>query len=180
MRSRPHRNFKDPLVRTQFKRLYVKPALHYKHRAWEVDQDYIDKLEAMERSGNAEATEALDYLNKFLGEYYHNTGIPAKPNPEKPALHNTDTLRKDCYNRTNRAARDLYSVKAATGWLESEGQQEVGVLEEEDLYIRAVDAYAAYVQGQITEDEFDQLCNMLAEDRSASKTVIRRIPKVVE
>lgn len=176
-RIRPKRQpkrFSDPIIDRQYRRLYVKPALHYKHRQWEVDQDYIEELEQMERNGDAESRAALDWLSKFLGEYYHNTGIPATPNPNNPALHSTTELRRDCYNRTNRAHRDLFSVKHATGWLDHEQKQELGITDEEDLMILSMDAYFAYRNGKLSEDEYEIVKNMIAEDRELSRIVLKK------
>lgn len=172
--KRQPRRFSDPVVDRQFRRLYVKPGLHYKHRQWEVDQDYIEDLEQAERNGCAEARTALDWLTKFLGEYYHNTGIPAKPNPDNPALHHTTELRRDCYNRTNRAQRDLYSVKAATGWLEHEAKQEIGDVYAEQLLILSLDAYYMFKNGDLTEDEYEVVRVMLTEEKEASQVLIKR------
>lgn len=69
-----------------------------KHKQWALDQDYIHLLD----------DEAKDWLNQFNQEYYRNRIKKGDPN----ALHNTDELRKDCYNRENAANRDLYAIKA--------------------------------------------------------------------
>lgn len=85
-----------------------------KNRRWEVDnldynEGYLWWLKQQAKCGKpkleAEANEALEWLDKFNREYYNNSGLK-----KKDALHNTDELRKDCYNRTNAAHRDILGM----------------------------------------------------------------------
>jgi hypothetical protein len=61
-----------------------------------VDFDYLDKLSEAEKR----------WLHQFVEEYY--CGKVKKNN--KKTIHNTDKMRKECYNRNNAINRDLYSI----------------------------------------------------------------------
>jgi len=63
--------------------------------------DYLDGLSPEDKA----------WMNKFIKEYYD--GNVKKGDPD--VLHNTDELRRDCYNRKNRQNRDLYSIKDCVG-----------------------------------------------------------------
>lgn len=52
-----------------------------------------------------EAIKALDYLAKFYNEYYRNAVKKGRDSD----LHSSDSLRKDCYSRTNARNRDIMS-----------------------------------------------------------------------
>lgn len=86
-----------------------------KNKQWQVDQDnevdgYVSKLKKQAKCGiphmEKEAQEALAYLAQFNDEYY--SGEIKKGDPT--AIHNTDALRKDCYNRNNHTNNDVYSI----------------------------------------------------------------------
>jgi hypothetical protein len=83
------------------KKYGLKQSNFPKNKQWQVDQDYIQTL----------SNTAKDWLNQFNSEYYG--GGPKKGCPK--ALHNTDELRKDCYNRTNRANNDVYGIHSCSG-----------------------------------------------------------------
>lgn len=79
---------------------YSKPyglvkAWYPRSKQWAVDQDYIDKLSPSDAK----------WLDRFNREY-HAASI-SKFDPK--ALHSTDELRRDCYNRNNKSNRDLYT-----------------------------------------------------------------------
>lgn len=67
-----------------------------KNHQWKHDFDYINKL----------SPEDQEFLAKFIKEYYD--GNIKKGDLE--ALHATDDLRKDCYNRKNRGNRDMMAI----------------------------------------------------------------------
>lgn len=71
-----------------------------KNKQWAVDQDYFKHLSKEEQS----------WLTKFNDEYYK--GHIKKG--DNLALHNTDSLRKDCYSRNNQMNRDLYAIGGCT------------------------------------------------------------------
>lgn len=60
-----------------------------------IDYDYIDKLTEKEK----------EWLSKFTDEYY-SSNVHLN---DKKALHKSDKLRKDCYNRDNQIRRDVYA-----------------------------------------------------------------------
>lgn len=66
------------------------------------DYDYLDKLNP----------EQLEFLNKFQEEFVNAT--VAK---DGSALHNTDELRKDVYDRNNARNRDIHIKAQITGSL---------------------------------------------------------------
>lgn len=82
---------------------------------WAIDQDYVDTLKEQAKSSDPqkakEAQATLEFVSKFNNEYY---GGSVKKGDEE-ALHNTDELRKDCYDRNNRSNRDIYSIYDAGG-----------------------------------------------------------------
>lgn len=92
-----------------------------KNRRWEVDNldpqhGYVKDLKEQAKSDDPakakEAKEALEFLSKFNNEYYDNHGLN-----KEDALHNTKELRKECYNRTNAANRDIYGIQDSGGAL---------------------------------------------------------------
>jgi hypothetical protein len=90
-----------------------------RNRLWALDHidpnsGYLKDLQAKADAGCPKAAEALLWLAKFNNEYYNNTGLK-----DEDALHSTDELRKDCYNRTNAANRDLYSISDCSGFISS-------------------------------------------------------------
>lgn len=90
-----------------------------KNKRWQLDQDYIEDLKNQAESENPylanQAKEALDFMSKFNDEYY---GGKVKAGDET-ALHNTEELRKDCYNRNNASNRDAYSIRECSGRISS-------------------------------------------------------------
>lgn len=89
-------------------------ATYRKNRQWMIDnldpktgyvKDLLKQAECDDPVKRAEAQEALLFISKFNEEYYNNTGLTSKN-----ALHSSDSLKKDCYNRTNSANRDLLSI----------------------------------------------------------------------
>lgn len=95
-----------------------------RNRQWAVDNvhpkdGYIKDLRERAKSDNAaiaaEAEEALAFLAKFNNEYYNNTGLK-----KEDAFHNTPELRKECYDRTNAANRDLHAISGCTGYLQTD------------------------------------------------------------
>lgn len=182
----------DPISERQFRRMHLKISRHFANRQWAVDMDYIRELEEQEFSKNPEkareAQDALDYLNKFAGEYYRNTGISPNYDPENPPLNVTDEHRKDCYNRMNLANRDLYAIKHATGWLQ---QDEVAVkhidakpfnierlgdgCSENDL-IRKIDIERRFETGEFTEEQMWDILDKIEAGELAAKTKKKKYP----
>lgn len=72
-----------------------------KNIQWMFDFDYINSLSEEEK----------EWLNKFIKEYLD----AAIKKGDEEAIHNTDNLRKDCYNRRNRQNRDLMSILNCNG-----------------------------------------------------------------
>ncbi len=75
-----------------------------------IDEELSGKLLRRVLDSNyqdAEAVELLTYLTKFNNEFHKN--VIKKGDPD--ALHNTDTLRKDCYARENSRNRDIMSYR---------------------------------------------------------------------
>lgn len=70
--------------------------------SWEL----LKRIEASNWT-DQEAMDALAYITKFNNEFHKNVVKKNDPN----ALHNTDKLRKDCYNRENARNRDVMSVE---------------------------------------------------------------------
>ncbi len=64
------------------------PGLNLKTRTDLIDYDYVDKLSPEEKK----------WLNKFTEEYVNASVDPKKL---KKNLHNTEKLKKDCYDRNN-------------------------------------------------------------------------------
>lgn len=101
------------------KKTGLKKNAFKKNRQWEVDNldpelGYVEELKKQIYSEDPkkaqEAQEALDFLEQFNSEYYDNKGLKSED-----ALHNTEDLRKDCYNRTNSANRDAYGIQNSGG-----------------------------------------------------------------
>ena len=76
------------------------PSLNLKTRTGLIDYDYIDQLSDKDKK----------WLNKFTEEYV-GANIPE----EKRNLHNTDELKKDCYDRNNARNRDVLTRAEAQG-----------------------------------------------------------------
>jgi len=72
-----------------------------KNHRWQHDFDYLDQLSEDEKS----------WLNQFVKEYYDGN----VPKTKTDNLHNTDELRRDCYDRKNRQNRDLQSIMDCRG-----------------------------------------------------------------
>lgn len=74
-------------------------------------RDFIDEefsyelLRKVVEDGDQEAKKQLAYITKFNNEFHKNVIKKGDPN----ALHNTDKLRKDCYDRENARNRDITS-----------------------------------------------------------------------
>lgn len=80
----------------------LNPSLNLKTRAILVDYDYVDKLSDSEK----------EWLNKFTNEYVHASLDTKKL---KKNLHNTQKLKKDCFDRNNARNRDIYTREMAQG-----------------------------------------------------------------
>jgi len=78
------------------KTIGLQPRVFKKNRQWAVDQDY----------GHTLSREHQEWLSKFLCEYYNGYVKKGDPN----ALHNTDELRLDCYDRNNKFNNDVSSI----------------------------------------------------------------------
>jgi len=85
-----------------------------KNRRWAVDnvnkqdgyvEDLIKRTHSDDPRISKEAEVGLLWLQKFNNEYYDNHGLM-----KEDALHNTEELRKECYNATNAANRDIFSI----------------------------------------------------------------------
>lgn len=62
-----------------------------------------------------EAIAALDYIAKFNNEFHKNV---IKKNDNK-SLHNTKSLRRECYSRENARNRDIMSIGSYSFSIES-------------------------------------------------------------
>lgn len=82
----------------------LEPSLNLRSRFELLEFDYKDKLNKKQK----------DWLNKFNEEYV-NASLDSK-NLSKN-LHNTDKLKKDCYNRNNARNRDILNRGKASGTL---------------------------------------------------------------
>jgi hypothetical protein len=103
------------------------PASYPKNKQWQVEgyEHFTRKLkqEITKKSAKAEeARIALEWLAKFNNEYV--SGNVKKG--DSTALHNTDELRKSCYDNNNRSNRDLFSIKQSANL--------ISYLPEEDSY----------------------------------------------
>ena len=91
----------------------LNPRAYVKNRQWAVDYDYVDLLSDEEQA----------FLAQFSNEYYNGTVKKGDLN----ALHNTDELRKNCYNRNNISNRDALGIVSANNLVirdsSYEGQQ---------------------------------------------------------
>lgn len=80
------------------------------HRA--KSREFIDEelsyklLDKVMSEGCEESRRALEYLTKFNNEFHKNVLKKGDPN----ALHNTDELRKACYNRNYALVKDDYPM----------------------------------------------------------------------
>lgn len=80
----------------------LRPELNLKTRYELIDYDYVNNL----------AEEDKKWLNKFTEEYV-NASLNSKELDKN--FHNTDKLKKDCYNRNNARNRDILTIIKATG-----------------------------------------------------------------
>lgn len=67
---------------------------------WMVDYDYYEDLGPDDR----------EWLRRFSREFYDGS-VPR----DGSALHDSDNLRRDCYQRKNLANRDLFSIFNSNG-----------------------------------------------------------------
>jgi hypothetical protein len=81
------------------------PGLNLKTRTDLIDYDYIDKLSPREKK----------WLNKFTEEY---AGASLNAQDLKKNLHNTEALKKDCYDRNNARNRCILTLQRAQGKIE--------------------------------------------------------------
>lgn len=88
--------------RSENKFASLRPELNLKSRTELLDYDYLHKLTDVEKT----------WLAKFTEEYV-NANIPK----DKPRLHKTKKLKKDCYDRNNSRNRDIYTKSKAGGKL---------------------------------------------------------------
>lgn len=105
----------------------LQPNLNLKTRYDELtDFDYIHKLNDSEK----------EFLNSFLEEY-----VNAKLNHPSKVLHDTQPLRKSCYDRNNSRNRDVYSRGKAMGVCVSlnDVKENQAVVNEEDRLIQQYD-----------------------------------------
>lgn len=80
----------------------LNPIYTLKTRVDLIDADYLDKLTPKEK----------DWLNKFTEEYTHaNLDVDDLENN----LHNTQVLKKDCFDRNNARNRCIYTQQKAMG-----------------------------------------------------------------
>lgn len=80
----------------------LKPELNLRSRFELIDYDYVDKLNDEEKA----------WLNKFTNEYT-NASLDRKN--LKNNFHNTEELKKDCYDRNNARNRDVLTRAKASG-----------------------------------------------------------------
>ncbi len=70
-----------------------------------IDEELAKRLLRKVIDENCEESKAhLEYITKFNNEYYKAVVKKGDEN----ALHYTDALRKDCYNRDNQRRRDVF------------------------------------------------------------------------
>lgn len=82
------------------------PGLNLKTRTDLIDYDYVDKLSKKEK----------EWLNKFTDEYVNAS---VDPKNLKKNLHNTEKLKKDCYDRNNARNRCILTQQRAQGKIET-------------------------------------------------------------
>lgn len=70
-----------------------------------LDQDYLNKLNKKE----------LSWLNKFNSEFVNAGNLKEENKP----LHNTDELKKKCYNSNNARNRDILTKQEAMGVIQN-------------------------------------------------------------
>lgn len=98
----------------------LEPKTFPKNKQWAIDQDYYHLLCPLDK----------EWMSKFNNEFYG--GKIKKGDPT--ALHNTDDLRKECYNRNNAANRDTYAIKNGVGCLDfPESIEDVINMTEDDV-----------------------------------------------
>jgi len=93
------------------KRNPLNPNHQVRTRREYIDYDYLKELNP----------EEYKFMQKFTDEYY---GGAIRVGDDE-SLHNTDELRKDCYNRNNRQNRDIMGLAKTTGRLDSLTECEV-------------------------------------------------------
>jgi len=121
-----------------------------KNKRWQLDQDYIGKLNSDEKA----------FLARFNDEYYG--GAVKKNDPD--ALHNTDKLRKDCYTRNNINNRDTYSILDSGKAIYKPDQEkavEMKVMEQSNLNTNELEEalveYLDYIETAVIKDKLDNL-----------------------
>lgn len=90
--------------RAKTKNSALRPELNLKTRQHLIDYDYVNKLNEEEKA----------WLNKFTEEY---TIARLDSKKLKNNLHNTDALKKDCYDRNNARNRCIMTRVQAQGLL---------------------------------------------------------------
>jgi hypothetical protein len=102
------------------------PQAFPKNKRWAIDQDYIDGLSPEEKA----------WLAQFNNEYY---GGKVKKG-DNTALHNSDSLRKDCYARNNASNRDLYAIKECSNLVQSDENLEIIVELDEEKILSSIES----------------------------------------
>jgi hypothetical protein len=106
------------------KKIGLEAGTYPANKRWQIDYDYLAEFEKKAKYAGTdpkkiaeakEAQEALQLLSQFSNEFYGGKIRKGDSN----ALHNTDTLRKDCFNRNNASNNDLYAIKNSVGLISS-------------------------------------------------------------
>lgn len=103
----------------------LEPSLNLRSRFELIEIDYKEKLSKKNK----------DWLNKFNEEYV-NASLDSKNLSRN--LHNTDKLKKDCYNRNNARNRDILNRGKASGtlnYLEDLNREDRLTLSPEDILL---------------------------------------------
>lgn len=118
----------------------LNPGLNLKTRTDLIDYDYVDKLSPSEKK----------WLNKFTEEY---VGASLDTENPKKNLHNTKSLKKDCYDRNNARNRCILTLQKAQSKIEyTEENKKVLGENPEEILNRELD-----IQTRSYYDDYNEL-----------------------
>ena len=124
----------------------LNPGLNLKTRTDLIDYDYIDKLSEKDKK----------WLNKFTEEYV-NASIDTSN--LKKNLHNTQELKKDCFDRNNARNRCILTLQRAQSKIEYlEDNKKLISENPEDSLIKDVD-----IQTRNYYDDYNELAEPIIE-----------------
>ena len=120
----------------------LNPQLNLRSRFELIDYDYLDKLTKEEKT----------WLNKFTEEY---TNAKLDVVDLTKNLHNTQVLKKDCFDRNNARNRDILTRTKAAG---------------ETVYLEDIKGNEAKVRDFLGKerDDFDDSSNDTNDDTDSS------------